>query len=99
MRKVAGLSVLVLAIFFTRTVHSGDDDEARAVITKAIKAAGGEEALKKHEAATWTEKGTYYGIGKPQPYTAQLAVQNPNYYRMTVKDENNKEIFSVVVNG
>jgi outer membrane lipoprotein-sorting protein len=73
---------------------SNDAADARAVIDKAIKAIGGEEKLAKTPASTWSEKGTYYGMGDGMPYTGKYAVQWPNQFRMEIEG-----VFTIVLNG
>jgi hypothetical protein len=68
--------------------------EARAVIDKAIKAAGGEEKLTKFQAHTWKAKGTYYGMGDGLPYTANYAVQFPNKFKVEIEN-----VFTIVLDG
>lgn len=64
---------------------SGDDGDPQALVAKAIEAMGGEAKLEKHKAATWTEKGTYYGMGEGQPFTGKYAVQMPDKFRMDIE--------------
>jgi hypothetical protein len=82
-----------LALMAAGLVRSGEES-ARSLVDKAIEAAGGAKTLAKHQAATWNEKGTYYGMGDGLPYTATYAVQWPKQTRMEVKD-----VFTVVLNG
>jgi outer membrane lipoprotein-sorting protein len=70
------------------------NDEAGAVIDKAIKAAGGAENLAKMKAQTWKEKGTYYGMGNGLPYSGVYAIQFPGQFRMEIQG-----IFTIVVDG
>ena len=94
MRKLLGIIVTVaVTLLCTGPVWPGEDPQARAIVDKAIKAAGGDAALAKHSAATFKEKGTYHGMGQPLPYTATYAVQWPNQFRMEVAD-----VFTIVVN-
>jgi hypothetical protein len=86
-------SGLVVALTVGGLVWSGEDD-ARSLVAKAIKAAGGAKNLAKHNAATWAEKGTYYGMGEGLPYTAKYAVQWPNQSRMEIQG-----VFTIVLNG
>jgi hypothetical protein len=73
----------------------GDDAaDARALIDKAMKAAGGKDKLAKLKAQTWKEKGTYYGMGEGLPYTANFAVQWPDKFRFQVEG-----VFTVVLDG
>ena len=71
-----------------------EDKDSRAIIDKAIKAAGGEKELAKFQAETFQEKGTYYGEGTPQPYTGKYAVQFPGRFRMEIAGA-----FTLVLDG
>lgn len=75
-------------------VRSGDDNEARAIVDKAIKAMGGEAKLAKLKAMTWKEKGTYYGMGDGLPYMGEYAVQWPGQFRMDIQGA-----FTIVLNN
>jgi len=79
-------AVAALVLTGASLVRSGEDKDARAVIAKAIKAMGGEANLVKHQAATWKEKGTYYGMGEGQPYTGEYAAQGPVQFRMEIEN-------------
>lgn len=93
MRKfVAILVALALFLTWSEVASSGDDD-GRALVAKAIKAAGGEKNLAKMESITWKEKGTYYGMGDGLPYTGDYAIM-PGKFRMVIKD-----VFTMIVNG
>jgi hypothetical protein len=76
-----------LALPFTTALRADDADAARAVIDKAIKAAGGEEKLAKFKSHTWKNRGTYYGMGMTDgvPYTANYAVAWPDKFRFEVE--------------
>jgi hypothetical protein len=95
MRKLWGGTFAVLACLgLAGAVRSGDAEKARAIVNKAIQAMGGEKNLAKHQAITWKEKGTYYGMGEGIPYTANFAVQAPNQFRMDVEG-----VFIIVLDG
>jgi hypothetical protein len=80
------LAVGLLAVSFTTPLRADDKDQARAVVDKAIKAAGGEEKLAKFNSRTWVAKGTYYGMGGDGvPYTANYAVSLPDKFRFEVE--------------
>jgi hypothetical protein len=81
------LAVGFLALPFTTALRADDADAARAVIDKAIKAAGGEEKLAKFKSHTWKNRGTYYGMGVTDgvPYTANYAVAWPDKFRFEVE--------------
>ena len=95
MRKT--LSILVvcgLLISLGGIAWSGGEDDARGVVNKAVKAMGGEKALAKHKAATWTEKGTYYGMGKGLPFTGKYAMSLPDKFKMEIEGA-----FTLVISG
>ncbi len=96
MRKIVGASfVLGLLLAGVGIVRSGDDKEARAIIAKAINAAGGEAKLAKLKAFTSKEKGTYYGMGDDGfPYTASYAIRWPGQFRLEVEG-----VFTIVLDG
>src|SRR5262245_57605941 len=95
MRK-SGCAFLVcfLALNVTSRAQADDQAEARAIIDKAIQAAGGEAKLDKFRAHTWKEKGTYYGMGDGIPYTGSYAVQWPGQFRMEIEG-----YFTMVLNN
>jgi zinc protease len=94
MRKM--LRVLVATTLFLTGVSfaiSGEED-GRAIVLNSIKAIGGAEKLAKHQAVTFTEKGTYYGMGDGLPYTGKHALQYPNQFRMEIEG-----VFTLILNG
>ena len=70
---------------------SGD---ARAIIDRAIEATGGEEKLAHFKSQTWSERGTFHGLGNPLPYVSKLAVEWPDKFRMEVP-----HFMTIVLNG
>jgi outer membrane lipoprotein-sorting protein len=93
-RRLSMLTAAGLVLAWTGIVWSGDEQSARAIVDKAIQAAGGEAVLAKHASATFKEKGNYHGLGQPFPYTGDYAVQWPDKFRMEIADA-----FVIVVNG
>jgi hypothetical protein len=87
---LAGLLVLTAA----GVLRADDEAEARALIAKSIEAAGGAANLAKHNAATWKEKGTYYGMGEGLPYAGDYAVQWPGQFKMEIQG-----VFAIVLDG
>jgi len=86
MRKTVGILLAAsLILAWSGLAWSGEDADPKAVVAQAIKAMGGEAALAKHTAATWTEKGTYYGMGEGQPFTGKYAVRMPDHFRMEIE--------------
>ncbi len=90
MRKTIGILVF---LGFVGVVHSGDDD-AIAIVNKAIKASGGEANLAKFDTMSWKEKGTYYGMGVGLPYIGNFAISNQDKFRMEIEG-----VFTLVVSG
>jgi hypothetical protein len=86
----AGLIVLAAAA----PSRADDQTEAMAVVDKAIKAMGGADRLARSAKMTWSETGTYYGMGEGLPYTGHYAIQWPDRFRMEIKD-----VFLMVLNG
>jgi hypothetical protein len=86
MRKTwSVLTAVALVLGWSGAVRAEEKDESRAIIAKAIDALGGADKLEKLKAATFTEKGTYYGMGEGLPYTGKYAVQFPGQFRMEIE--------------
>jgi hypothetical protein len=62
-------------------------DDAKAVIEKAIKAAGGAEELAKHAGVRIASKGTYFGMGTPVEFTSTSYMQPPARSRFEVSGD------------
>ena len=71
-----------------------DEQQARAIVERAIEAGGGQEKLSAYKGATWTEEGMYYGGGDGVPYTGRYAMQYQDKFRMEITD-----VFAIVLNG
>jgi hypothetical protein len=85
---------LALALTLNQGLRADEAADARATIGKALKAAGGEDKLAKMPAATWSEKGMYYGMGEGLAYTGKYAVQYPDKFRMEIEG-----FFTIVLDG
>ena len=84
MRKISHtLFVGSLLLACVGLVWAGED-EARGIVQKSVDAIGGEANLARHKAHTFTEKGTYYGMGDGLPFTGNYAVQWPGQFRMEI---------------
>jgi hypothetical protein len=77
--------VVCLAFGITGFVRA--DDQAQAVIDKAVKAKGGEEALAKYKGMTSKGKGMFYGMGDGIPFTVETAEAFPNKAKQAVAAE------------
>lgn len=100
MRRIVCLAV-ALALAAAGAARADEQADMKAVIDKAIKAAGGEEKLAKFKAATFKAKGKFYGMGEGIDYTGEYAVQQPDKFRVRIEagSGDNKFVFVRVVNG
>jgi len=77
------LSVPIAALLFVGLAAGQTQDEARALLDKAIKAHGGEEALKKHKAGTIRNKGRLELLGGID-IVQELSFMMPDKFREEV---------------
>jgi hypothetical protein len=82
-QKRIWLASVVCLVFGVAGVARADD-QAQAVIDKAIKAKGGEEALAKYKAQTTKGKGMFYGMGDGIPFTIEGAECFPDRSKQAV---------------
>jgi hypothetical protein len=79
-------------------VRADDAATAKAILAKAIEAAGGEARLMKFKAGVYKSKGILYGAGAGDlSYTQETAVQFPKRYRVAVTSDILKK--TIVLNG
>jgi hypothetical protein len=64
-----------------------DDNDANAVLDKAIKAIGGEARLHKAKAIAWKARGKSVNNGNEQAFTNQTTVQGLDQLRMEYEEE------------
>ena len=72
---------------------AGGQEDARGIVARAIRAAGGELTLARYGARTWKEKATYHGAGVDEQYEASYSAQWPDKFKVEIGD------FTMVVNG
>jgi hypothetical protein len=79
----------------------GDEQAAKAILDKAIKALGGEERLSKIKAFTLNGKGTIVLDGKDIPFSFQMTAKGIEQYRATYEGEAGGEKFAgaTVIDG
>jgi outer membrane lipoprotein-sorting protein len=97
MCRLAPLSLFVVVSFAAVSplpLRAADPSDASAVVKKGIAFLGGEKKLKSFKAATYQDKGTYYGMGDALPYAGKFAVLWPDKFRMEIVG-----IFTTVVDG
>ena len=99
-RTLVFLSYIFVSGF---AVHAGtaSEQEARAVVDKALDAMGSKEKLAAIRAATWTAKGRFYGFGVGVDFQGNFAVQGVDKGRTELTYELNGQKFVMisVVNG
>jgi hypothetical protein len=83
MRRIVCLAASLMLV--GGAARADEQADARGIIDKAIKAAGGEENLAKYKAETFKGKGKYYGMGAGMDYTGDWAVQHPDKIRMQIE--------------
>lgn len=79
----------VAVVFAASLVGSvrADEKEALAVVDKAIKAAGGEEALSKAKIVSWKSKGTITFNGEDNPFSGGTTAQGLAQFRSDFEGE------------
>jgi hypothetical protein len=85
-----------LALTAAGAARADDKADAKALIDKAIKAAGGEEKLAKFQAETFKGKGKFYGMGEGLDYTGEWAMQMPDKMRVQIEVAANGMKFNIV---
>jgi hypothetical protein len=79
----------------------GDDNDARVILDKAIRALGGETKLQSAQAIAWRARGKSTSDGDNSTFTNETTVQGLDRFRMEWEDEMNGTFVKglVVVNG
>jgi hypothetical protein len=82
------ITALGLAIVLASSgVLRADDQDAKAIVDKAIKAAGGEEKLGKIDAFSWKSKGTVNFNGNENDVVGSLTTKGLTHYRRESKSD------------
>jgi hypothetical protein len=97
MRRIVCLAAALAVVTAGAARAEEKKDDAKALIEKAIKAAGGEAKLAKFNAVTFKGKGKFYGMGDGVDYTGEWSVQKPDKMRVEIKSGD--FTFTQVVNG
>jgi hypothetical protein len=93
---LCGLIVFLFA--GARPAWAGDEAEMKALIARAVKARGGEDA--KDRAVTMKGKGTFYGLGEGIPYTGEWQIYEPDKIRVAIEIKGDATFqMTRVVNG
>lgn len=93
--RFASLLIFSLLALPPGAVLRGDDQQqARAIIARAIKAHGGAEKLNRYPAQSWEESGVYYGQGQSTPYKASISAHYPKRVKIEVVD-----VYTAAIDG
>lgn len=93
---------LVVGLFLSANLLRAEDQaEARTLVDKAIKAAGGEEKLAKWKGSNIKGKGKFHGLGNAIDYTGEWNFQSPDKAWHKIEAEINGMRFTIVrvING
>src|SRR5690348_929147 len=95
------ICAMAVVFYIAASVAVAHADDSTAVIDKAIKAMGGEEALVKAKAATWKTKGTITFMGMDNEVTSTFTMQGLDHFRQEFEGEfgGNKVKGITVLNG
>jgi hypothetical protein len=97
------LGALVIAVVVSSVALPlrADEQAAKAVIEKGIKALGGEEKLKKADSFTWKSKGTITFGGNDSEFTTESTIQGLDHYHSEFNGEFNGNAVKAIaiING
>jgi hypothetical protein len=80
------LFFLICLASISVAVAADSSADCKAIIDRAVQARGGADKLAKFNTMSWTDNGTFYGMGNALPYTATYVVEWPGKYRREIKD-------------
>jgi hypothetical protein len=75
MRRFLGMVVASLLLLVSLGAARADDQDAKSILDKAIKALGGEEKLAKVQAFAWKAKGTVSFNGNDNEFTSETTIK------------------------
>jgi hypothetical protein len=102
MRKAWCAVAAAVALITAGESRSGDENAARALVEKAVKAQGGADKLAKFNAASIKGKGTFFGQAEQGvPFEGEWQTQGKDQMRMSVRLKSAEGEFKLlkVVNG
>ncbi len=92
-KMFTALCAVALVCGFAGTVRADDDADAKAIVDKAVKALGGEEALGKAKAASWKSKTTLSFNGNENEGSSDAVMQDLDHFRQEFTGEFNGNKF------
>ena len=101
MKRFLGMALVGLFVAAPALTSRAGEQEAKAVLDKAVKALGGEEKLSKVKAFTTKAKGTVSFEGNDNPFTGETTIQGLDKFRSEFEGEFNGNRFKgvTVLNG
>jgi len=94
MRWLIGSILASILLFVAFGTARADENDAKSILDKAIKALGGEEKLGKVEAFSVKSKGTVNFNGNENEFTGEVTVKGLNHFR---REFGNDQFHGVVV--
>jgi hypothetical protein len=94
MRRSLGLALAVMLFLVVGGPSRADENDAKSVLDRAIKAAGGEEKLGKVDAFMWKAKGTVVFNGNESDTSMEVTVKGLDHYR---REFGNDQFHGVIV--
>ena|SRR5438105_15823604 len=83
--RTTAATLLLLSFYLGVPGVSLAEDDAEAIIDKALQAHGGLEKLTSHKAVQATAKGTMDVNGQDFPFTAETYAQFPNQFKTVIE--------------
>jgi hypothetical protein len=87
MKRFHGVMLALVLVSGQGLSASGDDNDAKTVLDKAIKAIGGEARLNKVKAIAWKARGKSFNDGNAYVFTNETTVQGLDQLRMEYEEE------------
>jgi hypothetical protein len=81
MKRFLGAALVTVFVATLCRSAPADDQDAKAILDKAIKALGGEDRLAKAEAFTWKGKSAINFNGNENEFDGQVTIQGLDHYR------------------
>jgi hypothetical protein len=97
MRKVILTSLALCLVLAAGRAPAADPDQAKAILDRAMQAAGGEANLAKFQAATGRAKGTLHKKEGDVPYTTEAATQGADRARLVTEFRKDGKPLKVVI--
>jgi hypothetical protein len=96
-----GSLALCLSLVVSPLARADEQADMKAVVDKAIKAAGGQAKLKKLKAMTWKAKGSFTDGNREVAFTIDASIQDTRQAKLDLHAEHNGQSIEagLVING